>query len=251
MSEAELEAVQVSEEEPLDSAMTTFFNVFFGPTAAFKSLARKPRWLIPILFSILVVIASQFLAIERIGSRNLAEKQFAVIEQFGIDIPDDRRAQIIDDIESRMKYTPINVLIFMFVGLGVLSGLLYVAVMAMGGSVRFYTTFASVVHAMGAYFVLVSLLSMVVLVISPEPEELDIQNLVAANPSFLVDARKSPGLFTVLNSLDLTSFYLIFLLALGLSTVARGVSMGMGVGIVGLFWALWVLIKMIPSLIFS
>ena len=55
----------------------------------------------------------------------------------------------------------------------------------------------------------------------------------------------------MLNSLDLTSFYLIFLLALGLSTVARGVSMGMGVGIVGLFWALWVLIKMIPSLIFS
>jgi len=251
MLEAEQEVGQTSEEDPLDSALTTFFNVYFGPTAAFKSLARKPRWLVPMVLSILVVVASQFLAIERIGSRNLAEKQFGVVEQMGFDIPEEQRLQMIDSIESRMNYAPINIVIFMLVGVGIISGLLYVSVMAMGGDVGFYATFASAVHAMGAYFVLVSLLSMVILLISPEPAELDIQNLVAANPSFLIDARESPALFTLLNSLDLTSFYLIFLLAFGLSTVARGVSMGMGVGIVGLFWVLWVLVKMLPGLIFS
>ena len=251
MSETESEVAQATEEEPLDSALITFFNVYFGPTAAFKSLARKPRWLVPIVLSILVVVASQFLAIEVIGSRNLAEKQFAVVEQMGFDIPEEQRLQMIDNIESGMNYAPLNIVLFMLVGVGIISGLLYVAVMAMGGDVRFYATFASAVHAMGAYFVLVSLLSMAILLISPEPEEMDIQNMVAANPSFLVDARESPVLFTLLNSLDLTSFYLIFLLAFGLSTVARGVSMGMGVGIVGLFWVLWVLVKMLPALIFS
>lgn len=239
------------EEEAPDSALTTFFNTFFSPTQAFESIRRKPRWLLPLVFGLPLILASQLLAVERIGARNLARQQLGFIEQLGLDIPEERRAEMLDDMEQSQRYGPIYGSIFWIVGPLIIAGLLYIGVMAMGGDIRYYTTFGMAMHALGAYLIVVSLLTILVLLVSPTPEELNIQNLVATNPGFLIDQTESPVLFVLASSLDLTSLYFLFLLALGLSTISVGVSIGLAWGILIFYWVIWVMIKLIPALIFG
>jgi hypothetical protein len=108
-------------------------------------------------------------------------------------------------------------------------------------SVWTYSSFAPTV---------ISMILNVVLVFIKSPDDIDpIQarrGLVRANLGLLVDQTAHPVLGTALNSIDLLSFYGLFLAALGLRKVAR-LSSGSAWTIVLIIWLIGVIFRLVFS----
>jgi hypothetical protein len=73
-----------------------------------------------------------------------------------------------------------------------------------------------------------------------DPKEMG--DLLKSNPGFLVDAKSSPALHSLLQSLDVFSLWTIVLLVVGLSAAAK-ISRGRTAGLVLTLWVLYVLGK--------
>ena len=69
-------------------------------------------------------------------------------------------------------------------------------------------------------------------------------NLVALNLSiFLNRSSAHPALYSVATSIDLLSFYSMFLMSLGISKLSSGISFGKAFSVVFALWAVYVLVK--------
>jgi hypothetical protein len=73
---------------------------------------------------------------------------------------------------------------------------------------------------------------------------LEVSNLVALNLSIFLDRSSAhPGLYSIASSIDLLSFYNMFLMSLGISKLSTGISFSKAFTIVVALWALFVLAK--------
>jgi hypothetical protein len=103
---------------------------------------------------------------------------------------------------------------------------------------------------MFAYGLFSTVLTIAVLLVARNPKELDINNLVHTNLAFLANAREAPVLAAVLGSLDVLSFYAIYLLSLGNSLVNKR-SLGFNLAVTIVLWAIYVAGKVGLKALFS
>ncbi|MBI3697257.1 MAG: YIP1 family protein, partial [Acidobacteria bacterium] len=79
------------------------------------------------------------------------------------------------------------------------------------------------------------------ILLAKEPDAVDLRNVVMANPSFLFDQAEQHKLYMVASSFDLFSFWVIALMAIGISRLT-GKSRGAALLVVLIPWALYVAI---------
>jgi hypothetical protein len=79
-----------------------------------------------------------------------------------------------------------------------------------------------------------------VIVFLKQPSDIDVQNVVASNLGFLVDADAHKALHRLASSMDLFSFWQLALLGIGIAAATR-FSFKKGLTIALIPWALWVL----------
>ncbi len=220
-------------------------GIFLEPGTTFQKIRQRPVWLIPCLVLVFISLGASYLIVEGIGYDNLVRQQ---IEQssFTSDMTrEERNAAIEQALEStaRRYMVFLGPALFPLV-LVLLAGLLLLILMALGHSPGFSQLFSVVVHSFLAYSVVAYAVSLAVIHLAQDPASLDPQNLIQSHLGVLVEQTESPVLFTLAASLDLLTFYNLFLLSLGVSVICgRRAGFSTGLGAVLVLWALWVVAK--------
>ncbi len=229
-------------------------GIYFEPSRTFADVDRKPTWLGMYIVICILALASAFAIQSRMDyetymrkalkmnpmTKSMSEEQVQVILD---------RPQSAFQKYSSMIFAPIGILIVYFV----LAGVFLLLFMMMGAAVKYKKSLAVSYWAMGPPAIIVTILSIVfVYVKSPEDLEINPAANVVSNLGILVPQGESPVLAGILSSIDLFSFWSIFLLAVGFAAVSeRKLTVGKAAAGIVVLWALYVLGKAGVTSIFS
>ena len=226
------------------SDLSRLFGVFFEPSKTFADIANRPSWLLPVALSIVMAMGLTFLYGQRVGWERIVRNQIESSSAAQQLTPD----QITQRVEAGTKFAPvigyaapvIFVPLYCLVAAAIFTGLVSGV---MSAPVKFKQVFAVVAFA-GMPGVIVVILSAITVFIK-NPDQIDPQNPLIFNVGAFMDAdQSSKFLHSVATSIDLFSFWTMFLLATGLKAAAgKKLSFGGALFAVVTPWAAYVLIK--------
>lgn len=217
-------------------------GVFFEPKKTFEDIAGRPTFLVPLIVVILCGLGYFSVVAQRIGARQLAAHQIEMSPRYDQMTPEQRQQgiEVGAKIWSVVTYAgpilgvPIVTLIISGVLLGIVSGI-------MSAPVKFKQVFSAVAWA-SLPRVIFYLLAIVLLFVKPPTPDFNVQNPLVFNPGAFMDPPKG-FLYAIASSLDLFTFWGIFLIATGLKAAAgKKLSFGGALFSVMLPWAVVVLI---------
>ncbi len=223
--------------------------VIFEPRSAFEEIRRNPTFALPLLLAIAVAVLGFSLLLYLVGPDLFAE---LIIEMD----PQSREQQISDEqLEFLSRALPyqfygiavIGPLIGVFAG----AGIYWILMMLFGAEATYKQTVSVVAHSSLIFFLISSLLSATVLMITDDYSELNIQSPATTNLGFLFDRFEEPAMYALAAAVDLTAFYYLFLAALGLTVITRRKSMGLGIATVVIPYVILVGIQVGMAYIFS
>lgn len=229
------------------SSFGRLFGVFFEPKTTLESIVERPTWVLPLVALILISIVIVALIGSRVGWRQVIDRQIATsprAQQRMEQIPAGQREDI---LQKQAKFASVIAYVGVVIGTPiaelVVAALLLVAFNVIAGSkIRFSASLGIVAHSWMPY-VITGLLGVVVLFIK-DPSTIDTQNLVASNPGALLADGTAKWLVSLLTSLDLFTFWVIILQAIGFrATNPKKISFGQAIGIVLMLWLVFVLVK--------
>lgn len=224
-------------------------EVFYQPGTLFASLPnRRGAWVLPLILSLLLSFFATYAVLQKIGLDTIVRQQ---IENRSNMTPDQKQ-QAMTTAENSPAITYIAygevVIAVLLLPLIVAGGLAIFGMMARQQP-KFGTTFSMVVLAYLPYTLITTIMSVLVLYVSPDPSTLDYQNLLATNVAAFVNKETTgKALYSLLGSIDILSFTEVGFLAYGFSKISRS-SFFFGLVSVGCLWALWVVVKMGLSLL--
>lgn len=232
-------AIEPTEQQQPKGALWRLQGILFQPKQTFEAINVKPNWLVPVVAILLVSSLGLFLLSTLVGLDNFAEQMTAqnpkAAEQMA-QLPEDQR-------EVALAVQKTMFVVFGLIGfpiLGVIVSLAFLLAFWVAGSeARFGKIFSVVAHSFFAYGVINTVLSGLIMLLAQDPTQLDLLNMVPTHLGLLIDRIQSPVLFGFLSSLDLLSFYTLFLLTLGMSVVGRK-SIATSAALVFILWALYV-----------
>jgi membrane protein, antimicrobial resistance system len=242
------------QEEPAGPEMSTpetLSSIFFEPGRVFEALRTRPRFLVAGLIILLAVLSFTTLFYQRVGYENFVRSAVEASPRTANMTPEQKEQAITMQSGPFFKglsyFSPlIGISLFFAIG-----GALYMlGVMMMGKSLSYKRALAVWVYSAFPPTLITMLLNILLLFLK-SPDDYDQvqalrQGLARANLGFLVDSTAHPMMATALGTLDLLSFYGLFLAALGLRKVAR-LSSGAAWTIVLVLWLIGVILRVAIS----
>src|SRR5215470_2315064 len=206
--------------------MDTLFRIFYAPGEVFAGIPEKPRWCLPFVSTLIISCLASALMINSIGMENLVRRQLhsqpRLVEQLG--------EEKIEDIARQARGTARHISAYISSALG--AGLIILIVAATltallaltGVGAGFRNVFSVTSYSYFAYYSVWLILTALTFLVISDKESIDPDNVLLSHAgAFLDRASTNKALFSIATSLDLLSFGLLFLIALGLSKVSRGV----------------------------
>jgi len=219
-------------------------GVFFEPGKVFADVAERPRWLAPIILSILIALTFSYAISSHVGWEQTIRQTLANNPRTA-DLPAEQREQAIArgaKVASifgwvgAFVFPPLFTLIVAGVLTGLFNGLL-------GTELKFMQMFA-----VTAYAFLVRALYTVILVLIlylKPPEDFNIQ-VSPFSPAAYMNRQENPKwLMSLAGSLDLFTIWTIILLALGFSVAAKKLSFSKALTAIVIPWLLLVVATMV------
>jgi hypothetical protein len=214
-------------------------GVFFEPGKVFADVAQRPRWIAPILISMLIGLALVYAISTHIGWEPTV-RQSVMNNSRTADMPADQREKAIaagTKVASILGWVgalvgaPLSVLIIAGVLTELFNGLL-------GTELKFAQTFAITAYALLVRAVLSALL--ILLVYLKPPEEFNIQVSPFSPAAYMNRLDNPKWLMSLAGSLDLFTIWVIILLAIGFSVAAKKLSFTKSLTAIGVPWLIWV-----------
>jgi hypothetical protein len=225
--------------QPSKGAFERVIGVFFEPTATFADIARSPSFLAPLLLLIIFSCATSAVMVQRIDAEQMVRQQIMKSSR-AADIPKEQLDKQVEMGAKFAKYSFYFVPIFLPIWLLILAGVLFImSNFIFGGTSTYKQLFAVAAHAQMPGIIL-GILSIVVLFLK-DPADIDVQNMVATNLGPLISDETSKIGHRLAMSIDLFSFWQMFLLGKGISASGR-MSFAKGLMAVVIPWALYVLV---------
>jgi hypothetical protein len=228
---------------PQASFASTFANLYFSPREAFQVLLARPRFWIPMAAWIALILAFTAVWTQKIDTRAYMRQQIEESPR-GDRIPPEQMEQIVD---TQVKMFPIFAWVgpFVFLPLTLLAmaGIyLFVFRFLFGGTVTFGQSAAIVAWSFLTTALVTTPLLLLVMGLKGD-WNLDPRTALQANPSLFLDkAATSKPLYSLLESLDLFSFWLMGLFAAGYGVANRKTTGWAFWGVFGV-WVVYVLGK--------
>lgn len=222
-------------------------GALFSPKPTFESIVKRPTWLVPTLLITVVSIAAGVTIGQRMGWRGLLEQQMQknpIAQRRLEQLNPEQRQQMID---QQLKFIPATVYVTSAVSPAILLIVVAAILLGMfnlvgGVSMRFTTSFGIVAYAWTP--MLISGLLAIVILFLKGPSTLDPQNIVASNAAMFLPDNAARWMSVLLGSLDLFSFWVMLLLALGFSAVnPKKLSFGKAFATILGVWLFYVLVR--------
>ncbi len=233
-----------AEATPTLSEGERLINVFIAPSKTFTDLKRKASWFVPWLVLAIASLAFIGVVAQKVGFRQITENAMRMNPK-----AQDRIAQM--PAEQRQAAMRISVTITEAItfAVPVIALVIYVIVAAvlmatfnfgMGAEVPFGTSLAIVIYARLPE-IIKALLIIISLFAGADPESFNIQNPIASNLGFFVDASAHPALHSLASAFDIFSIWVIVLTGIGFSCVSK-VKKSTAIGVVFGWYALITLV---------
>ena len=223
--------------------LATLVDVFVAPADAFRAIAARPRWEVPLLLAIGIGLAFSAIWIAKADPVEFMRAQME--ESGGMErIPVEQRAEVLrGQAKWFQAFAWVGPLFFAPLAYAVLAGLfLFVYRFFYAAEVTFAQSLAVVAWGFAVYLLVLNPLILLVMALKNE-WSVDPNTVVQASAAaFLDKATTSKPLYALAGSLDLFSFWLIALLSIGFAAVIRKPASSAAWGIV-VPWAFYVLGK--------
>ena len=224
------------------SGLARIAGVFFEPGKTFEDIGRRPTWLLPLAIIVLGTIVFTTLLGQHVGWERIVRQQVESSARAAQLPAEQRDAQIA--VGARMA--PIfgfASVILIPLGYVITAGILLAMTAMMSGGLKFKQVYAVVCYS-GLPGVLFAILGMVVMFLK-KPEDFNVSNPLMFNVAAYMDPQStSKFLYSFSTSMDLFSFWMIFLIATGLKQAAgKRLSFGGALTAVVVPWAIYVLCK--------
>lgn len=230
--------------EPAPAGMGEFSRitgVFFDPKKTFEDIAKRPSWIVPLVVIMIAALAVSMTMSQRIGWERIVRHGMEASSRAQQMTPEQREQGVAMGVKvaSIMGYVGI---IFVPVVYVIMAAVLLLMGAILSAGVRFKQVFAVVCYA--SLTTLVSSALTIVVLFLKNPDEINVQNMLAFNPGAFMDPEKSKFAYSLATSLDLFSFWVILLMAVGLKAAAgKKLTFGSALFAVVLPWAVYVLGK--------
>jgi hypothetical protein len=218
-------------------------GVSFDPKTAFADIAARPRWYVPLILMMVAGLAFTYSFTSRIGWRGYIAKTMENNPRVR-DMPAEQREL---QINTGARIAPIFGYAYSLVGIPVVTlivaGAMLLVCKMMGTSLRFKQMFAITAYAMlpGLIFTILA----IVVMFLKNPDDFNLQNPLFFNIGAMMEPPPNSGkfLYSLASSIDLFTFWMILLLATGISVAARKVTFSKAIVAVAAPWIIWVLVK--------
>jgi len=237
------------------NSISRIFGALFSPKETFASIAQRPTWLAPVLLSCVVSLGLVSVFSTRVGWDRMIAKQNETnplaARRMDQMTPEQRQQMVATQVKLAKPLGYVGSLAgpFIFTALfaAILLGLFN---LAYGAQVGFKTSMGIVSYA----FVprLIYALIGILVIFLKDPDDVNLQNLIASNPGALMGSESAKWLVALAGQMDIFSFWVMILLALGYSAAnPKKVSFGGALaGIVGL-WLVYVIFQVAIAAAFS
>lgn len=231
------------QETPALSEAQRLTGVFHSPGSVFGDIAKNGKWWIPLLIMTVVSLGVVAAIQSRVTVDMMIAKIMETNEQMQ-QLPAEQREAV---IAQQTKILPLGMYggallggaIMLFVAAG---ALLFIFNLLMDGKLCYKKALNIYSYATVPPGIVGSVVMMVVLYLKA-PEEIDIQNPLAFNAGAFMPVESAAWLRSMMGSLDLFTFWTIFLLAIGFARAIPKMTTGRAFGAILIPWILWVLIK--------
>jgi hypothetical protein len=227
------------------------FGALFSPQKTFESIARRPTWLVPVVLGCLLGVSVVSLFGHHVGWRGFFEKQLTSSSSFQ-QLPVDQQEQ---RLNATLKYGPkavyIQVVIAPFLGALIIAALFLGLFNGLAGTRLNFKTSLGIVAYGGMPRVIAGLLGILVLLLK-DPTTIDLQNLVASNAGAFLADNSPKWLVALLTPVDLFSFWVMILMAIGYSAAApKKLSSVKAFAWIFSLWVVYVLVRVGLTAAFS
>jgi hypothetical protein len=219
-------------------------GVIFSPKETFESIARRPNWLLPTVLLCITTLGVVAAFGSRPGAwRAYMEKQVENSSRFQ-QLPAEQQQRTLD---LQVKYAAIfaypEVVVVDFLLVLTIAAVYWVVFsMGVGIKMSFKTSLGITAHAW-VPFILSGLVAILVVLLK-DPSTIDLNNPLAADVGAYLPTGTSKALIAACHSLDLFSFWVLGLFAMGYSAVSpKKLSFGGALGWVVGVWLLYVIGK--------
>ena len=225
-------------------------GLYVAPIETFRGIAAHPTFLAPLLAIILMNSAFTFVWLRKADHAEVARAQ---MEDAGVfdRVPPEKHAEIVErQVRLMPTFAWLGPTVILPVMLAVLAGLfLFVYRFFYESETTFQQSLAVMVWAHLTFYLLATVLLVLVLTLKGE-WSVDPRNVIQASPAALVEKSAVPKpVHSLLDSLDLMSFWLIFLLSAGYAAASRRSVGSAAAGVVAL-WGIYVLLKVALAAVF-
>jgi hypothetical protein len=228
-------------------------DTFIAPSKTFTDVLRNASWWLPCVLIVLVSAIFSYVAIHKVGVARMSDNLIATMPKIQ-DIlanakPEDAQA-IHTRFESNVKGQFYSAPLVLLVSSFAISGLfLLTANFGFGGRATYKGMLAMFWYSILPLLV-ASTLICVLLAAGVNTESFRVSNPIGTNPGYYLPEGSSPVMVAALSFLDLFSIWVFCLQTLGTSIVAR-ITLGKAIVAVGIWWVLYLLLKIVPAMMFS
>jgi hypothetical protein len=237
--------------EPESNSIARIFGALFSPGATFRSIARKPTWLPPIILITLLSVTVVAIFGKRVGWESYIRRQAATSSRFQqlTTQQQERAIQTQTKVTSKVVYGA--AVVAPFIEVAVLAAIFLAVFNLIGGTqIKFGTSLGIIAYAWTPA-IISGVLGIVILYLK-DPSTVDLQNLLATNAGAFLSSDSPRWLVSLLGSLDVFSFWMMSLMAIGYSAAApKKLSFGKAFFYIFAVWFVYVLVKVGATAAFS
>src|SRR5262245_10623696 len=233
--------------------MIDLLKIFYAPGEVFAGIPEKSRWYLPFFSALILSCLASALIVNSIGMENLVRRQLQsqprLVEQLGEEKIEEIARQA--NAPARQFSAYVSSVLGVGVIILVVSVILYALLVLTGAGVGFRNVLSVTAYSYFAYYSVLLILFAVTLFVSGDKESIDPDNMLLSHAgAFLDRATTNRALFSIATSLDIFSFGLLFLMALGLSKVSDRLKLARSATVVVGVWTVYVAAKAGISLLF-
>lgn len=224
----ESQSAAIQETPQPKGALWRLQGIFFEPSATFEDINLRPGFIVPIIVGIVVAFATWQAVAHLVDLQQFFIAQMKSNPQTAGLTPEQMQTAISWQVLSIKYIAPVFVPI-----MALLFSAVFMLMVWISGSETTFTKLLGVVsYTMFFYGLVTAVLLIATFALAQDPYAINLQNPVFTNLGPLVDMKTSPILHRLASSVDIISIYVIYLFGLGISKVARRITVGKGVVLV-------------------
>lgn len=210
-------------EAPTMSEPARVANVFFSPGKVFADINRRPSWWLPWLILSIVTVAGMVVVDQKIGFEQITRTQIARssrAEQFDKLTPEqqDQQIALATKFTKGFSYaSPVFTIVIFAIVAGILMGTFN---FGLGAEISFNKAMAIVAYGWMPK-IISGILMIISLLVGVDTEGFNVQNPVATNIGYFINPVDHKFLAGALASVDVISFWILALMAIGFASCSK------------------------------